>query len=169
MILDSQLTLSLAQAITVTAASSSIIDLAGVGSGNAPNMRFGVQSSVFGEDIGIGDGASPPVIACIVGTAFAASGAGTLQVALQTAPDNGSNAPGTWSNAVLTDVLALSQLTAGQKIAEFTVPPRDPNAAIPRFIRLYYTVATGPMTAGTIAYAGITLGRDDAVQYPSGF
>ena len=55
MILDSQLTLSLAQAITVTAASSSIIDLAGVGSGNAPNMRFGVQSSVFGEDIGIGD------------------------------------------------------------------------------------------------------------------
>lgn len=169
MILDSQLTLSLAQAITATAASTNIIDLTGAGSGNAPALRFGVQASTFGEDIGIGESRNMPVIACIVGTAFAAGGAGTLTVQLQTAPDNGSNAPGTWSTAIQTDVLALSQLTAGQKIAEFRVPPRDPGAALPRFIRLNYVVGTGPMTAGTIAYAGITLGRDDSPFYGAGF
>ena len=169
MFLDNQLTLSAAQAITASAASTNIIELAGVGSGNAPNMRFGIQSSVFGEDIGIGDGDSPPSILCIVGTAFTAGGAATLQVALQTAPDNGSNAPGTWSTAVQTDVLALSQLTAGQKIAEFTVPPRDPNAALPRFLRLYFTVGTGPMTGGTISYAGTITGRDDFVAYGAAY
>ena len=35
------------------------------------------------------------------------------------------------------------------------------SAAAYRFLRLSYIVATGPMTAGTIGYAGINLGTDE--------
>lgn len=169
MILDATLNLSTAQAITVTAASTNIIDLTGAGVGVASPNIDGVQSSVFGQDIGIGDGVSPPVVVCIVGTAFTAAGAGTLTVAFQEAIDDGTGNPSTWVTAVQTGALSLAQLTAGQKIAEFTVPVRAPGQAFPRFIRLNYTVATGPMTAGTIAYAGIATGRDDVPFYGAGF
>lgn len=169
MILDATLLLSQNQAITVTAASTGTIDLSGAGIGNPAPERFGVQSTVFGEDIGIGDGMSPPVVTCIVGTAFAAAGAGTLQVQLQEAIDDGTNNPGTWVTSLETDTLSLAQLAAGAKIAEMTVPPRAPGQAFPRFIRLNYVVATGPMTAGTIAIAAINTGRDDTPFYPSGF
>lgn len=76
-ILDLQLVLSSAQAVTVTAPSTGTIDLAGVGIGNAPPNAFGT-ASVFGEDIGIGDGVSPPQIAVYAGTAFTAGGAATM-------------------------------------------------------------------------------------------
>ncbi len=169
MILDALLILSQNQAVTVTAASTGTIDLAGVGVGQPITDRIGVQSSVFGEDIGIGTGYQAPTITCIVGTTFTAAGAGTMQVALQEAIDDGTNNPGTWVTAVETPALSLAQLVAGQKIAEFNVPPRAPGQAFPRFIRLYYTVATGPMTAGTIAIATINTGRDDVPFYPTGF
>lgn len=169
MILDATLLLSQSQAITVTAPSTGTIDLSGNGVGQPITDRIGVQSSVFGEDIGIGAGYSQPVIVCIVGTAFTAGGAGTLRVQFQEAIDNGSNQPGTWMTAAQTDDLTLAQLVAGQKIAEFPVPVRAPGQAFPRFIRLNYVVSTGPMTAGTIAIATINTGRDDVPFYPTGF
>lgn len=169
MILDATLTLSQNQAITVTAASTGIIDVSGAGVGNPVPERFGVQQTVFGEDIGIGDGASPPVVTAIVGTQFAAGGAATLQPQLQAAIDNGSNQPGTWNTIAETDPLALALLTPGQKVCEFTVPPRYPGQGFPRFYRINWLVATGPFTAGTIAYAGINTGRDDVPFYGAGF
>lgn len=169
MIIDATLILSQNQAVTVTAPSTGTIDLSGAGVGNPVPERFGVQSTVFGEDIGIGDGASPPVITAIVGTGFTAAGAGTLRVQFQEAIDNGSNQPGPWLTAAQTDDLSLAQLVAGTKIAEFTVPVRAPGQAFPRFIRLNYLVTTGPMTAGSIAIATINTGRDDTPFYPSGF
>jgi hypothetical protein len=168
MYLDSSTIFSSDQAITVTAPSTNVIDLAGLGVGQAVTNKFGT-ASVFGEDIGIGDGVSPPVLAAIVGTAFTAAGAATLQVQLEAAIDDGTGNPSTWEVLAETDGLAKALLTAGQKIAEFTVPPRYPGQGFPRFYRLNYVVATGPMTAGTIKFAGVVTGRDDVPFYPSAF
>ena len=171
MILDSNLILSQAQAVTVTAASTSVIDLAGVGVGVPAPNKFGT-AAIFGEDIGIGDGVSPPNILCQVGTAFTAGGAATLQVQLQEAADTGANTgtPGTWNTIAQTDAIAVATLVAGQKLAEFTIPPRYPGqTTFPRFYRLNYVVATGPMLTGTIGFAGIITGRDDAPTYPAAY
>jgi hypothetical protein len=174
MLLDSQLTLDLNSSLAIAAgsqASANTLDWAGVGAGTAPPNYFGVQNAVFGQDIGIGDGESPPVLVCIVGTTFASLGAATLNVALQAAVDSGSPTyqPGAWDTIAETSALPLASLTAGTKIAEFTIPPRQPGQAFPRFFRLNYTVGTATMTAGTIAYAGIATGRDDAPIYPANY
>ena len=63
-------------------ASANTIDYMGVGVGNAPPNYFGLQDSVFGQDVGIGDGESPPKVTVIVGTAFATSTGATLTVLL---------------------------------------------------------------------------------------
>lgn len=170
MILDSQLILSSAQAITVSAPSTGVIDVSGAGYGNAPPNTFGT-ATVFGEDIGIGDGVSPPRLFVYTGTAFTAAGAGTLQIQLQASVDSG--APGytasAWDTILQTDTYALSQLTANKLIAEFTIPPREPNQGFPRYYRLNYVVGTGPMTAGTIAFAGFATGIDNSPMYAAAY
>ena len=171
MILDINTVLSSAQAVTVTAPSQNVIDLAGVGVGQPDPNRFG-SATIFGEDIGIGDGVSPPQILCQVGTAFTAGGAATMTVQLQEAADTGANTgtPGTWNTIAQTDAIAVATLVAGLKLAEFTIPPRYPGqTTFPRFYRLNYVVATGPMLTGTIGFAGIITGRDDAPNYPAAY
>jgi hypothetical protein len=154
-------------------ASAQIIDLMGGGVGTAPVNYFGVQDAVAGEDIGIGDGVSPPVLVVIVGTTFTSGGAGTLQVQLQASVDSGTPGytPSAWKTLLMTDTLPLSVLTAGTKIAECTWPPRYPGQAMPRFLRLNYVVGTATMTAGTIAFAAINTGRDDNTSaiYPAAY
>lgn len=150
-----------------TTASTNVIDLQGLGAGNAVTNAFGT-ASVFGEDIGIGDGDSPPVLTVIVGTAFTTAASGTLQVQLQTAPDDGTGAAGTYTTALETDTLAPAVLTAGAYIAEMTIPPKAPGAAMPRFIRLNYVIAS-TFSAGTIAFAGITTGRNDTPVYAAAY
>lgn len=167
MILDATLTLSSNQQVLATAPSQNVIDIASVGVGVAVNNAFGT-ASVFGEDIGIGEATEGPQILCQVGTAFTTANAGTLQVQLQTAIDNGNNQPGTWDTIAQTDAFAVGVLTAGQKLAEFHIPPRYPGQAFPRFYRLNYVV-TNAFTAGTIGYAGILTGRDDAPMYPAAY
>lgn len=177
MLLDAQLVLSNNQNLAIAApgvASTQLIDFMGVGQGNPPPNYYGVQDAVFGEDIGIGDGASPPVLVVIVGTAFVGAGA-TLEVQLQESVDSGvAGTPpysaNAWEVIAETGPLTPSQLTANQQIAEFTIPPRAPNQAFPRFFQLFYSVA-GTFTAGTIAFAGIATGRDDNTKaiYPSGY
>jgi hypothetical protein len=155
--------------------SSLTIDLMGGGVGTAPVNYFGVQDAVAGEDIGIGDGASPPVLNIIIGTTFITATAATLRVQLQASVDSG--APGytplAWKTLIQTDDLPASVLTAGTKIAECTWPPRYPGQAMPRYLRLNYllSVAGSSFTAGTIAIANINTGRDDDTKaiYPSGF
>ncbi len=169
MILDSLLSLSSAQAITATAASTNTFDVSGAGVGNPVPQRFGVQSSVFGDDMGGGGPlATAPQLGVQVSTAFAAAGAATLQVQLQAAIDNGSNQPGTWDTIAQTDAFAKSLLTAGQWLARFTVPDRYPGQGFPRFYRLNFVVATGPMTAGAVN-AFFATGLDSVPFYPSGF
>lgn len=173
-ILDSQLTLDNAHSLAIAgpgAPSQSIIDLAGAGVGNAPPNAFGT-ATVFGEDIGIGDGVSPPNLTCIIGTAFATATAATLNVQLQASVDSGTPnyQPSSWQTIAETGALAVGVLTAGTKIAEFTIPPRAPGQAFPRFYRLNYSIPGGTsFTAGTISFAGIATGRDDLPMYSAAY
>ena len=83
MLLDTQLILdnNVSLAIAVPGQPSAFtIDLMGVGVGQAPPNYFGVQDAVFGQDIGIGDGMSPPVLVVVVGTGFTTATGATLRV-----------------------------------------------------------------------------------------
>jgi len=177
MFLDNLVQFSTAQAITVTAASASIYDVTGAGSGNAPNMIGGVTSSgnaLIGFDIGAGDGIAIPEVYWNVGTTFTAGGAATLTIALQAAVDNGSNAPGTWVTIVQTGAIPVANLTAGTS-GQFQVPEISPDMGfgevMPRFYRLNYTVATGPFTAGALT-SNLVLNPSQATKiqnYPSNY
>ena len=127
MILDNQTLLSNDQAITATAASTNTIDLAPIASGVA-------------RDIGKG---KPIPLLVQVTEAFTAAGAATLAIDLQVDDNSSFSSPKTVASIPAT---ALASLVAG---AQFNMDyiPRGTNE---RYMRLYYTVATGPMTAGKI-------------------
>jgi len=151
--IDLSLQLSSAQAITTTAASTNIYDITGAGSGNAPNQEFG-NATVFGADIGAGDGVAMPTVYVDVTTAFQTGDGATLTIALQAAIDNGSNAPGSYTTLLSTGVFAASVLTASNRLLTFQIPPLTLGQSLPRFYRLYYTVGTGTFSAGALT-AGI--------------
>lgn len=157
-------------AVTTSTASSSIIDITGAGSGNTPSVSFG-NASVFGSDMGIGDGAAVPSVYALITTTAGTTNSATLNIALQSAPDNGSNAPGTWSTVSETGAIAASALTAGTAI-KLPFGQRAPGAALPRFYRLFYQLpAATTFTAGAIS-AGVVIGADSSLQggqYPSAF
>lgn len=165
---DNSLLLSNAQAITSTAASTNLYDVTGAGSGVKPNLVFGT-TTVFGADMGQGDGMARPTAYFTVGTTFTASGSATMQIQIQAAIDNGSNSPSTYTTIVETDAIAVATLTAGTNF-NIPIPPLTAGEALPRFYRFNYVIATGPMTAGTLT-AGILLNPPTqiSVQYPSNF
>lgn len=170
---DIALQLSNAQALTATTVSTSVYDVTGAGSGNAPNMVFGIGSTggaaTAGFDIGLGEG-NRPVAVFSVGTTFTAAGAATLTIQIQAAPDNGSNSPGTYTTIGQTGPIALANLTAAAGPLQFPIPPIEPGEALPRFYRFNYVVATGPFTAGTIT-GNILLDAPSLTvsQYPANF
>lgn len=127
MILDNQTLLSNDQAITVTAASTNTIALTPVANGMV-------------RDIGKG---KPIPILIQVTEDFTAAGAATLAIELQTDDNSGFSSPKVVASIPAT---ALSGLKAGTQI-NLDYIPRGTNEA---FMRLNYTVATGPMTAGKI-------------------
>jgi hypothetical protein len=144
--------------------STSIIDILGQGAGTAPQNIIG-SATLFGEDPGAGAAFLQPQLLVSVGTAFVTATAATLNAALQYAVDLGTPTyqPGTWQTIIETGALTAAQLTAGQVIARFNMPPAFPPLARPRFLRMLFQVApaTGLFTAGTIAFAGFTTARDD--------
>jgi len=135
MILDNETLFSDAQAVTATAASTNIIDLAPIGAGIVRD---------------IGPGKAIPVVVQVV-TDFTAAGSATMVVALQT-DDNSSFSSA--KTVVQTAAIPVADLKAGYQFYLDWVP-RGTNE---RFVRLNYTVATGPMTAGAVT-AGITVGH----------
>ena len=94
MILDKLLMFSEAQAVTATAASTDVIDLGPI-DGNR-------------RDIGIG---YPLEFWALVTTTATAAGAATVNVQLQTSPDNS-----TWTTLYDSGAQALAALTAGKRI-----------------------------------------------------
>lgn len=164
--------LSSAQAITVTAVSTGVYDTAGLGVGQPVTNRFGTATN-FGEDVGGGGPlTSAPQLVVSVPTAFTAGGAATLQVQLQAAVDtSNTGTPGTWETIMQTTTFALADLAASspqRPLCSFTVPDRYPGQNFPRFYRLNYVVATGPMTAGAVN-AMLLTGIDDVPFYPPNF
>jgi len=140
MILDRQLLLSNAQAITVSAVSTNTIDLA------------------VARDIGIGDDLE--VFVRVV-TAFA--GGTSLQFSYITSP----NADLSGANTIVsTPAIPLASLTAGTEWLRIRVPVLPQTAQVARYVGLSYT-AVGTFTAGAVT-AGIAMDREASAFYASG-
>lgn len=138
---------------------SGIIDLLGSGVGTAAPDTIG-NISVFGQDPGT-TSRHAPEIQITIGTAAATANSATGNFAVQYAPDDGTNNPGTWEIAAETGAKAASELTAGQ-VLRMAMPPAPPNTRRPRFVQLVMDVpAATNFSAGTVSWAGIVLTRDD--------
>lgn len=173
MILDINTLLSNQQALTVTAPSTGTYDTAGLGVGVPVTNITGIVNNavaVFGNDLGGGGPlAEGPQLQVIVNTAFAAAGAATMRFELQAAIDNGAGSPGTWDTIVQSDDIPVALLIPGDNpIISYTVPKRYPGQGFPRFYRLNYLIATGPMTAGALS-AQLLTGIDDNPLYPANY
>lgn len=133
MILDKETLFSLDQAVTASAAATSIIDL----------------TPVKGDfrDIGIGE---PLTLFAQVTTQATAAGAAKVQVILETSADKAFTAPVALYQSV---EMPIADLNAGKRIVA-TVPH-----GVIKYLRLRYVVTTGPLTAGKFT-AGITLNVD---------
>lgn len=121
MIIDNFLVMSDAQAVTVTAASTSHIDTLAAGDAISPGARLKVA----------------------VNTAFVTADSATLTVALQTDSDS---AFGSATTLITTSALAVTSIDAiGDNVIDLVIPP-----VVERYIRVYYTVGTGSFSAGKI-------------------
>ena len=134
MLLDSSNQFSASQAVTAlgSTASTNIIDL---------GIARDIGDAVTNKDL---------FLLCQVATAFASGGSATLQVQVQSAPDNGSGLPGTWSIIEQSDAVAVASLVQGYKfLPGAMVSPATPG----RFLRLNYIIGTAVMTAGAVTAA----------------
>ena len=128
MIIDKQLTFSEEQAITSTADSTNVLDLGGA------NMNTG----------------EPVEILCQVEEAFTSGGSTTLTVSLVT-DDNEA-----FSSA--TTLITTAAIPKASLVQGFNIPISFLPANVERFVKLVFTVATGPFTAGKIN-SGLVLAR----------
>lgn len=133
-ILDKQLQFSDGQAITATAPSTNIVDLGPPG----PNR---LTPGAEGQDW---------FIHIWFPVQFTAAGAGTLTIALQTDDDVAFGSPVTLATF---GPIGKASLGPGITPAELPLAIKVPMDC-QRYLRLNYTVATGPMTAGTVSAAG---------------
>ncbi len=164
---DLPLELSIGQAITTSAASSTLYDVTGAGSGVAPSMTFG--NGDIGFDIAGGDGANHPAAYWTVTTN--GTGTGTVAFAVQAAPDNGSNLPGSYVTLAQTEAFVGTTLDVGDVI-KLPIPPYnkiEPGMGVPRFYRFYY-VQTGDGAVSVTGYIGINTPTGyEATQYGNNF
>jgi hypothetical protein len=119
------------------------------------------------RDMGVGD--NPALKICVqVVTAMTSGGAGTLSVAFQGAPDNGSGAPGSYTTYYVSPVYALATIAVvGARLMDMDVPRPPAGVGMPAYYRLLYTVATADLTGGSY-FAALVLDRQDNIQYPAG-
>jgi len=156
MILDSLLMFDNAVSLAIAAgaqASTNVIDL---------GVTSGIPSSANGggaRDIGIGDDPAMKLLV-LVTTTFTSGGAATLAVTLQGAVDNGAGAPAAFSDWWSSPAYALAILNAGSRLLDMDMPRPPDGIAVPRFLRLNYTVAVATVTAGNVS-SWIVLDRDD--------
>lgn len=150
-------------AATIAAtANSTVVDLTGAGSGNAPAMigGFPAVNTAMGFDIGYGDGVAEPTLYMAFTTA--GTGAGTVTIALQAAPDNGSYSPGSYTTLWTSSAIVGTAIPAGANL-QLKVPPFPITAGRPRFYRLVYTVSS---TFSATIIAGIVLNAQSSLIGP---
>lgn len=175
MLMDAGLIFSTAQALTATATSTYAIDLMEgksiTGTYNtAPNMKFSINQTYWGEDLGIGQGVGFPQVFCAVSTTTASTGSSTLTVAIQGAPENatshgnGLRSSLTFVTYAQTGTIAKSLLVAGATIFRINLPARVIGAAPPRFLQMNYTIATADFTSGAVN-AALLLDREDWISF----
>lgn len=160
MIIDSLLRLSNAQSLAIavgTEPSTNVIDF-GLGTAADPAIPSNANGG-GARDMGVGDKPALKLLAQI-GTAATSGGAGTLQISIQGAPDDGTGAPGAYTTWWSSPAYALATLAAGARLLDMDLPRPPAGVAIPRFVRLLYTIGTADLTGGTIT-AAIVLDRDD--------
>lgn len=119
----------------------------------------GIPSSANGggaRDMGIGDRPALKLFAQ-VSTAFA--GGTSLSVTLQGAVDDGTGIPAAFSTWWASPAYLTAALNAGSQLFSMDFPRPPDGIAVPRFVRLLYTIV-GTMTAGKII-AGVILDRPD--------
>lgn len=151
-ILDGTLNPTAGTAVTVTRVSTNVIDW------------------LTGRDMGAGEilGIHVDIL-----QTFTAGGAATLTVDAEVCDTVG----GTYLNILTTPAIPVAQLVAGTSIMRYGFPVNQVLNAVAgvlkapgRFFRLAYTVATGPMTAGTVmAYLTPELDRDVYYSYPANY
>ena len=93
-------------------------------------------------------------MAITVDETAAASGAATVTFSLQDSADNS-----TFADVSVTAAIAKASLVAG---AQFIIPMPTKHR---RYVRAYYTVATGPLTAGKFS-AQVVAGIQQSVAMP---
>lgn len=141
-------------AITVTRDSTNILDM--------KSQR----------DMGAGDNVLDLLIK--ITETFTAAGAATLVTQIMGAADN-AGVPAAFYPLAQTQAEAVANLTLGREILKVPLPLWNEVASndglnVPRFYKLVYTVATGPMTAGKVAsYLIGHMSRDANHSYPAGF
>lgn len=126
---------------TGTQNSSNIVDI-GILSG----LPVSASGGGGGRDLGIGD---DPALKLMVVVTTAFTGGTSLSVAVATAPDAGSNTPGSYTTAVTGPVVTEANLIAGARILDIDYPRSAPGTVPPRYVRLSY-VTVGTHTAGKI-------------------
>lgn len=160
MILDALLQFSNAQSLAIAIGSAPSTNVIDFGLGTSTNPAIPSDANGGGaRDMGIGDDPALKLLVQIAATATS-GGAGTLQITLQGAPDNGSGAPGAFTSWWSSPAYALATLVAGARLLDIDFPRPPDGVAIPRFVRLNYTVAGADLTGGAIS-AYVVLDRDD--------
>lgn len=137
MIIDKSLQVSDAQAVTASAASTDVIDT-------------GVANRAIGTDTSL-------ALSITVDESATASGSATVTFSLQDSADNS-----TFADVVASAAIGKAALTAGKQPVLFKLPN-----GLRRYLRVYYTVATGPLTAGKFS-AQIVMNGQNNVAYPDG-
>jgi hypothetical protein len=135
MIIDKATMVSDEQAVTASAASADYIDLKAAG------------------DIGVSD----MEMLFVVKQAVTAEGAATVKFAIQCDDNTSFSSPKT---VFETGAIGKAALVAGYQIAV-----KLPYGLDERYVRAYYTVATGPLTAGKFS-AAVVSGVQMSKAYP---
>ena len=179
-LMDQNLVLSSAQAVTATAVSTNTYDMlqgallaSSGGTYTVPPPYIIGNATYFGEDLGLGRGVGTPQIEVFSGSGTPAV-ATSLQIAAQGAPDNGG---GTISGLTFTiyqqtGAIPLASILASTRLARFDLPNRQVGLALPRFLQLDYIVAGSNFTGLTLT-SYINLGGTTAQPtmglYPSNY
>jgi len=132
--LDAEREYSDAQAVTASAASTNIFD-----------------------HLGDADRIPQGWLVVTVNTTCTAAGAATVKVDLQTDDNSGFTSATTAHSANGGAVIAKATLVAGYEVMRIRLPQ-----GLERYTRVFYTVATGPLTAGAFdAYVVEDTGQGD--------
>lgn len=127
MIIDKSLGFSQNQTVTTTADSTNVLDLG--------------MTALVGSTFGDADGGAQLNWYVVVGAAATASGAATCTITLLTADDAAFSVN---SSTLYTSVaFTLAQMAANTNLIQLVVP-----RGFRRFLKLTYTIASGPLTAG---------------------